>query len=450
MPPRSATPPGPKGLPLVGSLLDFGREPLGFLTACARDHGDMVAFDLAGWRTFLLNHPDLAGYVLLGNHRNFVKHRFFWRHVEAIFGQGLLTSEGDFWLRQRRLMAPAFHGQRLTAYGRTMVEFAERRVADWRDGEVRNVHTEMMALTMEIVAECLFGAEMAADAARIGRAFDTITEVIQLRYRRPIRLPDWLPVPSNLRYRRGIRELEALVYRIIAERREGAEEREDLLSLLLAARDEDGSRMSDAQLRDEAITLFLAGHETTALVLSWTWYLLSRHPEVEGRLGAELDEVLAGRPPAVEDLPRLRYTEQVVTEAMRLFPPAWIIGRQAVEACEIGGYPVPAGSTIYFSPWVIHRDPRWFEEPESFRPERWGDGLAERLPRYAYMPFGGGPRVCIGNRFAMMEAVLLLAAIARRWRLRRLDEDPVRPFPTITLRPQGGVPVRLERRGTRL
>jgi len=299
------------------------------------------------------------------------------------------------------------------------------------------------------VAKVLFDADVGTDVDAVGRAFDAVTDEIAARFRRPLFIPDWVPLPGNLRYLRGARALDALVYRIIREHHENGAQGDDLLSMLMQARDEDGGRMSDAQLRDEAVTLLLAGHETTALVLSWTWYLLSRNPAVEAELHAELDRVLGDRPPSPSDLPALRYTENVILESMRLYPPAYAIGREALRDCKIGEYDVPAGTTLIMSAWVMHRDPRWFDDPLTFRPERWADGLAQRLPRHVYRPFGGGPRICIGNTFAMMEAVLLLATIGRRFRFTAVDNREIKPFPTITLRPQGGVPMRVERRHSR-
>ncbi len=432
--------PGPRGHFLLGNLPDFGRDMLGFFTDCARQYGDVVSLRLASFPACLLNHPEHFAYVLITNHENFVKHSFFWRHVTDLFGKGLLTSEGDSWLRRRRLAAPAFHRQRINNYGRVMVDYTERMLGRWRDGEVRPIHQEMMHLTMEIVTKTLFDIEMSGDAAGdVGHAFDMATAEIAARFRRPFKIPEAIPVPSNLRYQRAVRRLNDLVYGIIKERRSNSGDRGDLLSMLMTARDEDGSVMSDQQLRDEVITLFLAGHETTALVLSWTWYLLSQHPEKEAQLFAEVDSVLGDRPPAVEDMPRLSYTEMIVLESMRLYPPAYAFGREAVADCEIGGYHISRGTTLFLSPWVMHRDERYFESPAEFKPERWEDDLIRRLPKLAYLPFGGGPRVCIGNSFAMMEATLLVAAIARKFKLTLVPNQAVVPFPSITLRPLSGM-----------
>jgi cytochrome P450 len=439
-------PPGPPGHFLVGNLPEFARDLLAFHEHCRDTYGDIVRLKLGTRTVYVLNHPDLIHEVLVANHRNFIKHSFFWRHVTAIFGSGLLTSEGDSWLRQRRLMAPAFHRERITGYGQTMVAYTERMLDTWRAGEVRNVHHDMMHLTLEIVGKVLFDADVGGDADAIGTAFDAVTDEIAARFRRPVFIPDWIPLPGNVRYNRGVRTLNNFVYRIIREHRANGAQGGDLLSMLMQARDEDGNRMNDTQLRDEAVTLLLAGHETTALALSWTWYLLSLHPEVDAKLYAELRSVLNGRSPTPADMRAMPYTERVIQESMRLFPPAYGFGREAVADCEIGGYDVPAGTTVFMSPWLMHHDARWFDEPQRFNPDRWSDGLAERLPRHAYLPFGGGPRICIGNTFAMMEAVLLLATIAQRFRLERVSDEPVKPHTTITLRPHGGVTLRVAQR----
>ena len=440
-------PPGPKGLPFLGNLLDFGRDVLRYYTEWSRDYGDIVALRLGGWPAVLINRPDFAEYVLVENPQNFIKFPFFFRHVRAIFGQGLLTSEGEFWHRQRRLAAPAFHPQRLASYGDATVRYTERMLETWQPSDLREVHADTMALTLRIAAKALFDSDVERDVAEIGQAFSAVVEEISVRFRRPFAIPDAIPIPGNIRYVRGVRRIDQLVTKIIRERRQRGEDRGDLLSMLMLARDDDGQSMSEGQLRDEVITLLLAGHETTALALSWTWYLLAHHPDVDAGLAAELHDVLGGRTPTVGDLPQLRFTEQVVTEAMRLYPPAWGFGREALADCEIGGYAIPAGTTVIMSPWISHRDPRYFEHPTEFRPERWSGDFARHLPRFAYMPFGGGPRICIGNRFAMMEAVLILATVAQRFRLQWRGTRPVVPQPSITLRPKGGVWVKPIPRG---
>ena len=445
---RSRTrPPGPEGRFPTGNLLDYTRDHLGFLTRCAREYGDVVGLRLVNVPVYLLNHPDHVEYVLVRNNRNFIKSRGE-RISLGFLGSGLLTSEGSFWRRQRRLAQPAFHRDRINAYGRAMVECAERMAANWRDGETRDVHRDMMRLTLEIVAKTLFGVRLgSAEFEEVGAALEVIARRFTGRGGVFFQVPEKVPTPGNLRFRRAIGRLDTLIYGIIHERRASGEDAGDLLSMLLAVRDEEtGEGMTDRQLRDEAMTVSLAGHETTANALSWTWHLLAGHPEVEGRLHEELDEALAGRQPTVEDLPRLRYADMVVKESMRLYPPAWAFGRETLADCEIGGYQVPAGTQLIMSQWVMHRDPRYYEEPGKFRPERWGDGSTEGLPKYAYFPFGGGPRLCIGQSFAKMEAVLLLATIAQQFRLRSAPGWRVTTQPSITLRPKNGMGMVLERR----
>jgi cytochrome P450 len=433
-------PPGPRGRWLSGSLPDFTRDRLGFLRRCAQDYGDIVAVRFGPRRVFLVFQPDAIEEVLVTQARNFTKH-FALRLNPLVLGNGLLTSEGDFWLRQRRLAQPAFHRNQIAAYAAVMVGYTQRMLAGWSAGQRCDILTEMTRLTLAIAAKTLFDAEVGAEADTVGSALQLLQTNFVARFNSLLPLPIWLPTPRNLRLKRAVRRLDEILYGFIRQRRQSGTDRGDLLSLLLHARDEDdGSRMTDRQLRDEAMTLFLAGHETTALTLSWAWYLLACHPEAEERLLAEVLAVLAGRAPTVADLPRLRYAEAVVQEALRLYPPAHVIGREAIHDCEIGGYRVPAGTTLLMSQWVVHRDARYFEQPEAFRPERWTGDLAQRLPKYAYFPFGGGPRVCIGNTFAMIETVLVLATIAPRFRFTVLPDPPVIPWPTFTLRPKHGIP----------
>ncbi len=437
---------GPRGHLLLGSLPDFRRDQLAFFTSCASEYGDVVPVRLGPRRAILIYHPDAIEEVLVTRSRDFVKSPGV-RLLRPLLGDGLLLSEGDVWRRQRRLVQPAFHRQRVAAYGEVMTAYAERRMVDWKDGQVLDLHAEMMALTQAIVAKTLFDADVSDEAHAVGHASRVLMEAFAARLRTLLRLPHWVPTPANLRSRRAIRRLDQVVYRIIATRRQSGEDRGDLLSILLHAQDaDDGTRMTDQQVRDEVMTLFMAGHETTAVALSWTWYLLAQHPEVDARLAEELRVVLGGRAPGVPDLPKLTYTERVVTESMRLYPPAYGMGRQAARPSEVAGYPVAAGVIVIVPTWVVHRDSRWFEEPEAFRPERWADGLARRLPRCAYLPFGGGPRQCIGSAFAMMEAVLLLATIAQRFRLALVPGQRVTPTPYVTLRPEPGIRMLLIRR----
>lgn len=443
---RTATrrrPPGPKGHPILGNLREFAADTLGFATRLAREHGDVARFRLVNREAWLLSGPDAVERVLVTNHRNYVKHTFFWRKVEAIFGRGLLTNEGDSWLRQRRLAQPAFRHERIAEYARIMVDYTLDRVDGWNDGDERDVRHEMTSITFRVVAKTLFDAEVTGDVAEIAEAFDTGIEEIARRIRRPVLLPDWIPTPGNRRYGSAVRRMDRLVYRIIDEHRDGRD-RGDLLSALMRVEDEEGRPMGGEQLRDETITMLLAGHETTALALTWTWYLVSRHPEVAERLEAEVD-ALDGRAPGIADLPRLPFTERIVRESMRLYPPAYSFGREALENDEITGWRVRAGTTLFVFPWVLHRDPRFFPDPSRFAPDRWTDDFERGLPRLAYIPFGSGPRMCIGREFARMELVLIVAAIAQRCRLEWGSEPPV-PMASITLRPTGGLMATVRRR----
>ncbi|PYU81726.1 MAG: cytochrome P450 [Acidobacteria bacterium] len=426
------------------SLGPLNNNPLEYFTKVAREYGDVAGLRVLNFKTVFINHPSLIEEVLVTNARKYSKGRVL-RANRHVFGEGLLTSEGDFWLRQRRLAQPAFHRARVASYAATMVDYTERMVQGWRGGEERDAHQEMMRLTLEIVAKTLFDADVEGDAQEVGKSLELLLE-IGANFRRTIFVPHWLPTPTNLRVRREVKQIEKILYRIIAERRASGRDAGDLLSMLLSAQDEDGSRMTDRQLRDEAITLFLAGHETTASTLSWTWWLLARHPAVEAKLHAELDAVLGDRAPTLDDLPKLRYTGHLITESLRLYPAAWGMARLVVEDHEIAGYAVTKGMGVAMAQWVVHRDPRWYDAPEEFRPERWEDDLLKRLPRFAYFPFGGGPRQCIGNAFALMEAALILATIARKFRLLLVANHPVVPLASITLRPRHGVRVTLESR----
>ena len=432
------------GLRRWSSIAGGSQDPLKFFTDISREYGDFVGLRILNFRILFLNHPDHIEDVLVNHPKKFIKGRVL-KANKRVFGSGLLTSEGDFWLRQRRLAQPAFHRARIAGYASTMVEYTERLLHGWQDGEERDLHKEMMRVTLQIVGKTLFDADVERDAQDIGKSLEMLLE-IGADFRRTLFIPHWLPTPTNLRLERAIRQIEKVLYRIIAEKRASGRDAGDLLSMLLAAQDEDGSRMTDKQLRDEAITLFLAGHETTANNLSWTWWLLAQNPAVEAKLHGELRTVLGGRAPSLEDLPKLVYTNHIITESMRLYPPAWGNARTAIEDHEIAGYSVPRGSGVSFAQWTVHRDARWYDAPEEFRPERWEDDLMKRLPRFAYFPFGGGPRQCIGNTFALMEAALILATIAQQYRFRLVEGHPVVPLASITLRPRHGIRAVLEAR----
>ena len=444
-------PPGPRralpGNPLFG-FLAFRRDALGFLTQLAREYGDIVFFRMGPQRVYMLNHPDLIKDALVTHQDSFMKGRALQRS-KRLLGEGLLTSEGEYHRRQRRLAQPAFHRQRIEAYGEVMLDYAARACAKWQDGATLDLSREMMRLTLAIVAKTLFDADVERDAEDVGAAFTEIMSLFQMLMLPYSEYLEKLPLPATRRFERARARLDAVIYRIIAERRREGRDHGDLLSMLISAQDSegDGGQMSDEQLRDELMTLFLAGHETTANALAWVWYLLAAHGEVERKLHAELAEVLGERlVPTVADYPRLRYTEMVVTEAMRLYPPAWVVGRLALRDLPVREYVIPAGALVLVSQYVLHRDARFFPAPTRFDPERWTPAARESRPVYAYFPFGAGARRCIGEGFAWMEVVLLVATIARRWRLMLVPGQTVTPHPRITLRPKAGIAVTLARR----
>lgn len=449
----TATPrlPGPQANPLVGMMPRFAADPLGTLLALQRTYGDIVRIPLGLNTLHMLTHPDDIEQVLLKDARLYWKDDVT-RSLNLTLGDGLLTSEGETWKRHRRLVAPALRKKQIDTYAAAMVQAATQGASRLADGQVLDVSHLAMGVTLQIVAETLFGADVHAEATEIGETIEHLMEdfVLQVRTWRWL-VPQAVPLPSRVKIRREFARVDRLLRGIIAERRaqEGAageEERDDLLSLLLRARDEGGERLDDDALRDEAVTIFVAGHETTALNLTFTLLLLSEHPEVAAKLEAEVDGVLGGRRAQASDLPRLPYAEAVVKESLRLYPPAWTVGRQPLEDVEIAGFPLPKGAQIVLPQWVVHRDPRWYPLPERFRPERWLDGSEANLPRFAFYPFGGGPRTCVGNHFAMMEALLVLVTWTQRLRFRALSGRAPALLPAVTLRPKEGVRMRVERR----
>ncbi len=439
--------PGPAGLPVAGSLFAVRRDPIGFLTRISDEYGDSVLFRVGRNDVFFFRHPDHVRDVLVTHQHAFMKGRGL-QWAKYFLGEGLLTSEGESHTRQRRLSQPAFHRQRIHSYGAVMTEYALRTRERWRAGQDLDLAREMMELTMAVVARTLFDADVAGEAANIGRSLTTIIGLFH-RFNLPFsELIQQLPLPSNIRFRRARARLDDTIYRMIAERRKSGTDHGDLLSMLLLATDEegDGTGMTDLQLRDEVMTLFLAGHETTANALTWTFYLLSQNPEAEKHLHTELAAVLGAKAPEVEDLPRLRVTEQVLAESMRLYPPAWALGRRAVRDVEIGGHRVPEGAFVVLSALVTQRDARFYPDPMRFDPERFAPEARGARPKFAYFPFGGGARQCIGEPFAWMEGTLILATIAQRWRLRLRAGQRVEPQPLITLRPRYGMRMTAEAR----
>ena len=447
----SVRPPGPKNVrPWLGVLPHFRKDPAGYLLRVAREFGDLAYMRLGTQHAFVVSHPDAIRDILITHQSNFTKSRMLER-AKVLLGDGLLTSEGEFHTRQRRLVQPAFHRDRLVRYSADMVACAERTGRTWAAGAELDMHREMTRLTLAIVGRTLFSADVSSDADEIGCAMTQIFELFETLL---LPFPDWiqkLPLPPVRRFEKAREKLDKIVYGLIAERRASGKDAGDLLSMLLLAQDEDDhigndSQMTDKQVRDEALTLLIAGHETTANALTWTWYLLSQNPEVEARMHAELDGVLGGRLPAFDDVARLPYTAGVFAESLRLYPPAWAIGRRAKEDYSIGEYTIPAKAILLMSPWVVHRDPRWWPEPERFNPDRWRHEETEKRPKFAYFPFGGGARVCIGERFAGAEGVLVLATLAQRWKMRLVPGHPVATQAVITLRPKHGMKMTLEPR----
>ncbi|RKG93601.1 cytochrome P450 [Corallococcus terminator] len=444
-------PTGPRGHLLMGVLPQVRRDILGFLSAIHREYGDVVSYRLGPIKSHLIAHPDGVRHVLQDHVKNYTKDHLSYRMGKWITGNGLLTSQGDFWLRQRRLAQPAFHRQRIAGMAAQMIQSTEAMLQRWdasaAQGTPVGITEEMMRLSLGIVGEALFGTSVEDQTARVGAAFNELSRQIAERFRSFNMLPPVLPTRNDRAFRAARTTLKETVQGIIATRRQRPEDTGDLLSMLMAARDEDtGTGMTDAQLGDEVLTMLLAGHETTATTLSWVFGLLAKHPDVEARLHAEVDAVLAGRAPTVEDVPKLGYTRQVVEEAMRLYPAAVIFSRTVMEDDVIGGFKIPKGTAVDVSPYVTHRHPDFWEEPDLFRPERFAPEAAAKRHRFAWFPFSGGPRQCIGNSFAMMESQLVLATVAQRYQLREAPGFTLQPESHLSLRPFGGLPMHLERR----
>ena len=437
MPTISTTPPGPKG-----RLLGFfpRRDPLSFMSKLAAKYGDIVFFYRGMEPFYLISNPDYIKDMLVTNARKFAKGRALERS-RVLLGEGLLTSEGAVHLRQRRLIQPAFHRQSVAAYGRTMVEFSLRLRNRWQSGDEIDVHQEMTTLTLAIAGKTLFDADVETDASEVMEAITTAFSLFPLTMMPFSELLEKIPFSPVRKLHRARARLDKVIYRVIAERRQSGEDRGDLLSMLLAAQDEEsgGARMSDEQLRDECLTLFLAGHETTANLLTWIWYLLAQHPEVEARLHFEVGDVLRGQPPTFEDVEKLPYTEKIIAEVLRMYPPAWIVGRRALEDHEFGPYQIPRRSLVAASQWIVHHDARYFPEPHRFDPERWTPEARASRNKFCYFPFSAGPRQCIGEGFAWAEATLVLATLAQKWRLELVAGQDIKARAGITLRPNGRV-----------
>jgi cytochrome P450 len=439
-----ALPPGPKGNLIVGNLPMLSGKGFATIEGWWREFGDIFSYRALSVRVCYLIHPSFIEDVLVSRNQNFIK-GVGTRMSPRFFGQGLITSEGELWRRQRRLMQPAFHRRQIGRYGKVMVDCTQKMLSSWRAGEVRNLHSELDHLTLEIVARVLFNLDL---TNHIGELEATACALHARMARGPamVYAMRYLPTPVNVRYLWTVSRLDKVIYQIIRDRRASGRLGDDLLSMLLQARDEDGQAMSERQVRDELMTLIGAGNDTTTLTLSYAWYLLAMHPEVEAELRTELDEVLGDRPPDVEDLPRLTYTEKIIKEALRLYPPVWAFVREATEPFEIGGYRLPARTNFVLSPWIVQRDPRFFDQPQEFRPERWTEEFERELPKFAYFPFGGGQRTCIGASLAKMQTNLMLATMAQRFPCRLARGFELKLRPTITLQPVRGIAVAIENR----
>jgi cytochrome P450 len=438
--------PGPSYWTPFGAGRELRRDPLAFVLTLARDFGDVVCVRMGPIKMYMLFHPDHVRHVLQENHQNYVKGPIIAR-TKVLIGEGLFTSEGDFWRRQRRLAQPAFHRARIAGFVDTMVRTTAERLAEWEHlrGTTIDVAAEMSELTLTLVGRTLFGDELSADAAAAGRALRVALAFTGERAMSYVVLPVAQPTAANRAFRQALVVLDRLVYHVIARRGRSAEPGQDLLGMLMGARDEDtGEGMTPRQLRDEVMTFFLAGHETTAVALAWTWYLLARHPEIEAELRQQVTSVLGDRPPTIDDLPRLPLARMVVEEAMRLYPPVWGIGRQALREDTVGDFRLPAGSVVNLSPYATHRHPEFWQDPERFDPGRFAPDQAKERPRFAYFPFSGGPRLCIGETFALVEAQIVVAMVMQRFRLALEPGQVAVPEVQLTVRPRGGLPMRLE------
>jgi cytochrome P450 len=442
------TPPGPRGYPLLGMLPQLRRDPLKVYLDAADRYGDITRMKVGGYCGYQLCNPDHIKHVLQDNYPGYRKSPLYERLKDGL-GNGLVTSEGAFWLRQRRLAQPAFHRERLAGFTSMMADAAGRLVDRWGPiaaaGEPIDVVDHMMRVTQEIIVRTMFSTDLGADAEVVNRTWPVINRHIGESFW-SLGFERWLPTPSNRRFRRALGELDAVVYRIIQTRRAAPMAQPDLLSMFLEATDEEtGERMNDTQVRDEVMTMLLAGHETTSLALAWTWYLLSKHPDAGRRVAREAVGVLDGRAPTFDDVARLRFTRMVLEEAMRLYPPAWGFSRQALEDDHVAGYRIPRGSLVFVIPFVVHRRRALWPDPETFDPDRFAPERAASRHRFSYFPFGGGPRACIGNHFALTEALVILAMVARQYRLDLVPGHRVEPQALITLRPRDGMRMTIAR-----
>jgi cytochrome P450 len=434
---------------LLGSVSDLRQDPLRYSLDMMRSYGDVVRMRFLFWPAYLVTHPDGIKHVLQENYRNYRKDHSIYRMLRPLLGRGLVTNDGDSWLHQRRLIQPAFHHRQLAALSQLMSEEALAMQGRWQgilgDGQPLDIASEMSHLSLRIAGRALFSTSSDTEMKSVDQAVATVNDIFATVLSAPYPLLH-LFLRSRRRLQGARQALDRQIHTLITQRRQQNGARKDLLSLLLTARDEEtGERMSDQQIHDEVITLFMAGHETVALLLTWTWYLLSQHPDVEQQLHRELETVLGGQQPTVEHLPALPYTRSVLEEALRLYPPAWIFARRAIADDEIGGYTIPAKSLVILCPYMTHRHPALWKDPEVFDPLRFTPEHSAGRPSYAYFPFGGGPRLCIGNHFALMEATLIIATLGQRYRLRLISGHTIEPTALFSLCPRGGMPMTLHR-----
>jgi cytochrome P450 len=442
----SIHPRAPKALPLIGNALPFARRPNRYLLHLVEQYGDIAHFKLGRLKTYVVAQPDAIQDILVRKKEKFVKSERSRKIMGQMLGESLLVSVGDYHARQRRLVQPAFHATRIHNYAETMVDYTEKQLDQWQADSVRDIHHDMMILTMEIVSKTLFGADVAGEALRVGQAMAFLQQVANKRFVNPFAGLLMKFTPLGKQAMEAGATIDSVVLRFIAERREqGITDNGDLLSMLLLSADDNGERMTDDEVRNEAITLFSAGHETTSNALTWTWYLLSQNPEVRQKLHAELDSVLAGRRPTLADLKHLPYSQMVIKESMRLYPPAWTLtSRTVLEAVEVGGYHLPEGAMVFIAPYAMHRNPRYWDDVNAFKPERFSPENEKQQHRYQYLPFGGGEHICIGNMFALMEAQLILATIASRYELDMATTAAVEERSLVTLFPRDGLSMRLK------
>ena len=428
---------GPKGRLISGNFRDLRKDLFAFFEACIADYGDIFKFRAFHIKCHVVNKPEYIEELLVKNHTR-VQKPWDLRQLSVILGKGLLTNEGKPWLKQRRASQPSFQKKRIAEYAEIMVKHIKKHVDMWDDGQELDIHQQMMDVALHIAAETLFGTTV-DDIDNIESLLDLAMNQFGKMISGGIPLPLWFPTPLNLRMMWLAYKFDFAIMDVIRERKKNPQQAQDLLSDLINIKYEDGSPISDKQVRDEIITLIAAGHETTAISLSWTLYLLAQHREVKEKIFAEVDRVLAGRLPTADDMQNLTYTMGVVKESMRFYPPAWGLGREVTEDIEIDGYKIPKNSQVFVLMYFLHRDPRFYEKPQQFCPERWTPEFEKKLHRYAYLPFGGGPRLCIGNHFAMMETTLLLAHMVQQYDFELVKSHPVAMHPSVTLRPKHGI-----------